>query len=137
MRDTLYTTDNEYRPLLRVVLFRSPIVGTDARGPSLGSAMRASASIIVARVKLMRAFMRQECIRRDAHLYSIVAGNSTDELLGRRPSRVRILGQKGLCAFENSCPSSRPSIIPFSLPLRALSLSLCTTSNFDASLTSL
>lgn len=114
MRDTQYTT--AYRPL-HIVLFRSPIVGTDVRGPSLGSAIRTSASIIVARVKLMRAFTHVGDMhtKRILRRVGIVAGNSTD-LLGRRPSPRQILGQKRLCVFGNFCP---PSPFPLSLFLSA------------------
>lgn len=123
MRDTQYTITDPYESHY----FGRRLWERMREGPSLGSAMRASASIIVARVKLMRAFTRRECAKRILHL-GIIARNSTD-LLGRQPSLASDLWDKRGSVFGNSCP---PSPFPSRFThVFSFSLSLRITSNAD------
>lgn len=125
----------DYRPL-RVALFRSPIVGTDARGP-LARFRDTRECIYNCRAREINAGVYAARMRQ-AHLASRCRCWKFDGPFGSTAfSRVRSLGQKGLCVFGNSCP---PSPFPSCFILsRSLFLSLRIMSNADvpSSLTSL
>lgn len=130
MRDTLYTT--EYRPL-RSRIISVADCGNGCPRPlgslsvALGSAMRASASIIVARVKLMRAFTGQGCTKRDAHLASMSLLEIRRTFFGGVDGLLASdLGTKGALCVREFLPSLSLLLPPpppppgLSIPLHAL-----------------